>query len=499
MKYEVRQRRINKALSVYLETKSQSNVNSSGELNILAENLRATGYCLSFAIIDGIYSGFGGIKKWNKACKLLSKWASPNTPKLSLRAIVSIKEKSPFYGKTYDEVFENILNFVVSYQGFGNVEYTKNFFPSDISQSKLIKAPNKILSFVLKGKDGEKDQVKYLKNSCEIKKYFTKLELDEILDERISDKAICLVMTHNHALNIGYSQDEKTWWIKDPNKRRLIYADKQLFLKGLLDTCNKYNLKKKGYVSKRYDDLLSDNELTTLLELVFLRFDKYQPKTSYDYYRLALASDLAGNIKRALRFYNESVEKRPDSIYARHNLALLYMRKKQYTDALTHINNLIDHFPDSYRLLLLRASIAIQFRSRKPMKQAVIDLNKILSIKKDEPYAFFLFGQINVVYGKAYYNLALENYNKALLLSPKSFRYNVNKIKLLLKMGDNNSLYLAKSSLDNCLQMDLTDSQRRSVHELKKKLMTKIDSENISNLKCLDQKQHDSNSTMRPL
>ncbi len=126
--------------------------------------------------------------------------------------------------------------------------------------------------------------------------------------------------------------------------------------------------------------------------------------------------------EKAVKMYNEALEKKPDFVDALNNKGMAYLKLNNAEEALIAFEKALSIEPN-YTPALFNRSEAL-FLS-KDYKQCISDLEEVKKTYKDTFYVYTSLGNAFVKLNQQ--NLAFENYNKAIALNPKSEESYINR------------------------------------------------------------------------
>ncbi len=107
-----------------------------------------------------------------------------------------------------------------------------------------------------------------------------------------------------------------------------------------------------------------------LLKMALMEFERqlfWHPGTRKFYSDVAAVIRLTGDYDEGIRFFSNLVERDPQEIEARRFLAIFYMQKGKYTDAITQLKILHENYPEDESVLYL---MGLSYFQQKEFKTA---------------------------------------------------------------------------------------------------------------------------------
>ncbi|GAB4441312.1 MAG: hypothetical protein Kow00120_09760 [Anaerolineae bacterium] len=124
----------------------------------------------------------------------------------------------------------------------------------------------------------------------------------------------------------------------------------------------------------------------------------------------------AGELDRAMSFYQRALALDPDAAPAHAALATVYLRTGQTALAGTHFEKAAASEADPRTLALILNDRAIYYRRTGELDKALEDLNRAISLRPDLAHAHVTLG--DVYRDKGEYQQAVESYRNAIALDP---------------------------------------------------------------------------------
>lgn len=165
----------------------------------------------------------------------------------------------------------------------------------------------------------------------------------------------------------------------------------------------------------------------------------------HSYYFMGLASQMSGRQADAQEYYSQAVKADPNFSMAHNNLGVIYLEKKDFPNAISHLSLSISSDPNNS---FAYVNLGNAYKSVGKIDEAISNWNSAISINPKIPEPYNNLGLISYAQGK--FDKALENLKKSIEVDPN---YPPPYFHLGVLLVKENKLELAHPYLEQYLRL----------------------------------------------
>jgi type IV pilus assembly protein PilF len=213
----------------------------------------------------------------------------------------------------------------------------------------------------------------------------------------------------------------------------------------------------------RGERYLANNQTSKALEQ-FLKALEIYPEDPYLHYDLALTYDMRGMVYKTEYHLREAIKLQPDYSNAYNYLGFVYFRDGKVDEAIKNYHKALENElylnPQDAHL-----NLGVAYLSRKEYRQAMLHLQEAIRLVPDFTAAYNSLGQ--AYEGLGQYDKARFNYEKAVEFNPQYVDAYLNLGKLFYRSGERQK---AKSNFIQVIRLAPTSEKAMEAHGYLRKL-----------------------------